>query len=194
MASAFAHVTIPLAVCIVTSNLTRSYKPSERETKQGINWRLFALGAIVSVLPDADVLAFALGIPYESPFGHRGFTHSIAFALVIGVLCLPLKSVIRASALAVFSISFISCISHALLDALTNGGLGVAIMWPFDDQRWFLPFRPIQVSPIGVQAFFSERGLRVIMSEIVWVFLPVLLLISFSWLYKRVVRWFWCRK
>jgi inner membrane protein len=72
----------------------------------------------------------------------------------------------------VFVICFVACASHALLDAMTNGGLGVALYWPFDHERHFLPFRPIQVSPIGVKEFFSEWGLRVIASELIWVFIP----------------------
>ena len=63
--------------------------------------------------------------------------------------------------------------SHGLLDAMTNGGLGIAFFAPFDDGRYFLPWRPIEVSPIGAGAFFSEWGLRVIKSELLWVWLPV---------------------
>tara|TARA_Y100000780_G_C13480407_1_gene338286 strand:- start:227 stop:469 length:243 start_codon:yes stop_codon:yes gene_type:complete len=59
---------------------------------------------------------------------------------------------------------------------MTNGGLGVALFWPYDNDRYFFPFRPIQVSPIGVKAFFSERGLKVLSSELLWVFLPGVLL------------------
>ena len=51
-----------------------------------------------------------------------------------------------------------SCASHALLDAMTNGGLGVAVYWPFSLKRIFLPFKPIQVSPIGISNFFTEWG------------------------------------
>ena len=40
----------------------------------------------VAVLPDVDVLAFRLGIPYEHPLGHRGLTHSLSFAAVVGML------------------------------------------------------------------------------------------------------------
>jgi inner membrane protein len=76
----------------------------------------------------------------------------------------------------VFWLCFVSCASHAFLDAMTNGGLGVALFWPFSLERIFLPFRPIQVSPIGVGSFFTEWGLRVIASELVWVLLPALAL------------------
>src|SRR4051812_20335961 len=45
----------------------------------------YALSAGLALLPDVDVLAFSLGIPYRSRFGHRGFTHSLAFALLAAV-------------------------------------------------------------------------------------------------------------
>ena len=59
----------------------------------------------------------------------------------------------------------------AALSAACVTGL-VALLAPFDERRVFLPFRPIAVSPIGVGAFFSARGLAVIESELVWVWMP----------------------
>jgi inner membrane protein len=59
---------------------------------------------------------------------------------------------------------------------MTNGGLGVALYWPFSLERIFLPFRPIQVSPIEVSSFFTEWGLRVIVSELIWVLFPALVI------------------
>src|SRR5215207_7843556 len=47
--------------------------------------RFWVLSALCAVLPDADVLAFAFGVPYGSMFGHRGFTHSLVFAALLGV-------------------------------------------------------------------------------------------------------------
>ena len=40
----------------------------------------------LSLLPDADFVAFHLGIPYSHPLGHRGMTHSPAFALLVGIV------------------------------------------------------------------------------------------------------------
>ena len=61
--------------------------------------------------------------------------------------------------------------SHGLLDALTNGGRGIAFFAPFSNHRFFFPWRPIQVSPIGV-GFFSARGFAVLQSELRWILLP----------------------
>ena len=60
--------------------------------------------------------------------------------------------------------------SHPLLDSLTTGGKGCALLWPFDLTRYFAPWRLIPVAPIGL-AFFSSRGLAVAFVELL-LFLP----------------------
>ena len=64
-------------------------------------------------------------------------------------------------------------VSHPLFDTLTNGGLGCALFWPFDNTRYFAPWTPIPVSPIGL-AYFSPYGLMVAITEIVF-FSPLLI-------------------
>ena len=122
-------------------------------------------GAVLSILPDIDVAAFALGIPYEATFGHRGFTHSILFAVLAAIVA-------SAGRFRVFPFLFLCAISHPLLDAMTTGGLGIAFFSPFSNERYFLPWRPIRVSPIG-PGFFSARGLATLVSELVWVWTPL---------------------
>lgn len=162
MASLFGH---GMVASTAGQFLSREYR-----TKQ-----MLVLGIFCAILPDADVLAFKLGIPYEHPMGHRGFTHSLLFAAMIGLLS---ALFIKRKGLAI-RISWpyfsICAASHGVLDAMTNGGLGIAFFWPFDNTRYFLPWHPIQVSPIGASAFLSEWGLRVITSELVWIGGPCLL-------------------
>jgi inner membrane protein len=83
---------------------------------------------------------------------------------------------------------FLITISHGCLDALTDGGLGVAFFAPLDQTRYFFPWRPIEVSPIGLD-FFSARGLTVIESELLWIWIPALTIIVCAlcgaWLMKR---------
>jgi inner membrane protein len=62
--------------------------------------------------------------------------------------------------------------AHGILDALTDGGQGVAFLWPFDPTRFFLPWRPLRVSPLGLDGFFTPWGMEVLRSEILWVWLP----------------------
>ena len=120
--------------------------------------------SFLSLLPDADVLGFRFGIRYADPWGHRGATHSFAFAtgaaLVVGLLA----PVFRISPLRTAIVALVVVTSHAMLDTLTNGGLGCALLWPFDQQRYFAPWNPIPVAPIG-RRFFSHEGLSVALTE-----------------------------
>ena len=154
-------------------------------------WKRCLFFAIfLSILPDVDVVGFFIGVPYGSPWGHRGATHSVVFsmgvaALVTGVFFRAYLTS-KAKLFAVFMILFLSAISHGILDAFTNGGLGVGFFWPFDNTRYFFPYHPVQVSPIGVNAFFSEYGLKVILSELVFIILPTSVFIVLSRLYFRI--------
>jgi inner membrane protein len=132
--------------------------------------RVAFAGAIATILPDLDVISFPLGIPYAHPLGHRGFTHSIVFALLVAALVtwsLRAPEHCRAT----FAFLFLCAISHPVLDAMTDGGLGIAFFAPFHNQRYFLPWTPIRVSPIG-GGFFSARGLETLRNELVWVWMP----------------------
>jgi inner membrane protein len=133
----------------------------------------YACCAALALLPDADVITFPLGIPYGSWCGHRGISHSLFLALAAAFLLAPAGAALFGLPWLPLAGSFFAVIgSHSLLDALTNGGYGVALFAPFDNRRWFFPWRPIQVSPIGM-AVFSPWGFRALRSEVVWVWLPL---------------------
>ncbi|NMM50878.1 metal-dependent hydrolase [Marinigracilibium pacificum] len=176
MASLFGHAFAALS--------TGSILPSKVNL-----WKLIALGMICSIIPDADVIAFKFGIPYESIWGHRGFTHSFLFAFMLSLILTVLfykNYLFTGSGIIILFYLFISTSSHLILDALTTGGLGVAAFFPFDNNRYFLPWRPIKVSPIGLGNFFTSRGLAVIKSELLWVGVPGVLFIGFSYVLKRI--------
>lgn len=127
-------------------------------------------GVVLSMLPDADVIGFRFGIEYPDQFGHRGASHALLVAAAVAGLLTAICRPARAGL--IFAFLFISMASHGILDAFTSGGLGPALLWPFDTARYFAPVTPIRVSPIGM-GFFSGRGVIVILSEIIWVWLPV---------------------
>lgn len=127
---------------------------------------LMVVFTAISLLPDADVVAFTLGIPYEHAFGHRGASHSFAAALGLGVLLSARPASGPRDRWGVAALGAIVMASHGLLDALTDGGLGVALLWPFSDARYFAPWRPIPVSPIGAR-LLSTRGAIVLATEAV---------------------------
>jgi len=129
------------------------------------------LYAGLSLLPDADVLGFALGVPYADAWGHRGATHSLVFAALIGLCVASLAAVAARPFWRTWLL--VSCVvgSHGLLDMLTDGGLGVALLWPLSTTRYFAPVTPLPVAPIG-RSLASARGLYVIAVEAL-LFLPL---------------------
>jgi inner membrane protein len=129
------------------------------------------LGSL-ALLPDLDVVAFALRVPYAAPFGHRGASHSLTAAVFAGVAAALLARACGARAARTGIVVGLVVASHGLLDALTDGGLGAALLWPFSDERFFAPWRPLPVAPIGSR-FWSARGLAVAATELAW-FLPLL--------------------
>jgi len=137
------------------------------------------------MLPDLDVLAFRFHIAYTDTFGHRGASHSLVFAVIIGLLAMAFARYLRSTRPASFFFVCAACASHGLLDALTNGGEGVALLWPFSDVRIFFPWHLIEVSPLDMHRVFSERGWVVLQSEFVWVWLPAAVLFCFLYL----LRW-----
>jgi inner membrane protein len=135
---------------------------------------IWGLGALCSVVPDLDVISFYVGLSYGHVLGHRGLSHSLLFAAglasVVAVLLRRTRTAIPLAQLWAFF--FLATASHGLLDAMTNGGLGVAFFAPFSDARYSLPWRPIVVSPISIRDFFGPRGLPVMWSELGWIWVP----------------------
>ena len=130
------------------------------------------------MLPDLNVIGFRFAIRYGDFWGHRGFTHSLVFAAILAGAAAAVLFRHGASGIgrfALFAYLFLATASHGVLDAVTNGGLGVAFFSPFDNRRYFLPWRPILVSPIAVTRFFSPRGYAILRSELLWIWLPAIL-------------------
>jgi inner membrane protein len=178
MASAFGHACAALTIGKVYSG-------------KKLPVLFWALTIICSIIPDADIIGFKFHIAYGSMFGHRGFTHSILFALVMGFIAAWILtrslSIDKKQFWKFVIYFFLITLSHPLLDACTNGGLGVAFFSPFSNHRYFFPdfFRRIQVSPIKVDSFFSDWGLRVLLSEFIWIGLPSIVIIFATYFIRK---------
>jgi inner membrane protein len=170
-----SHVAVPLAVGV---GLGRNV----------ISRRLIVAGFIASILPDFDVVAFRLGIAYSDQLGHRGFTHSFLFAVILGVLAAFFASRLNTRAIVAFMFVSVSALSHGLLDMATNGGLGIAFLWPFSEERYFFPWQFIQVSPLSLSRLLSPAGLAVVKSELLWIWLPAFTLMITLVLFRILVR------
>jgi inner membrane protein len=159
---------------------------------KSISGRSLIGGAFCAVLPDVDVIGFRFGIQYQDVLGHLGFSHSFLFAAalawVVTLVIVRFGGPVRRWRM-LFGYVFLSAASHGILDALTDGGLGVAFFSPVINDRYFFPWRPIRVSPIGVSRFFTERGLEVLKSELVWIWIPSAMLVMIArWLPGRSYR------
>lgn len=171
MATLFTHA-------LAAASLGQAGKPNWRS-----DWRFWYIAVLCSILPDVDILGFRFGIRYGDLWGHRGMTHSLLFAAVVALIMAFRFGLVAAERWKMMLLLFVVTASHGVLDALTNGGLGVAFFSPFDRERYFFPRTPVQVSPIGAGGFFSARGLDVVGSEIAWLWGPILVVgvILYAW-------------
>jgi inner membrane protein len=167
--ASIGHVAAGLAAA-------RAYAgPDERPS-----WPAMLGWSALSLLPDIDVVGFMRGVPYSAEWGHRGATHSLTIAVVGGIVTGLTARVLgarRSLRLTIFATLVLA--SHGLLDTMTDGGLGIALLWPFSLTRFFAPWQPITVAPIGLD-FFTMEGATIALTELV-LFLPL-------WLYAFRVR------
>ena len=177
MPTPFTHAFIPIAL-------------GKTITDKRMPLRFWALAVFCSVLPDADVIGFRFGIAYGDFLGHRGFFHSLFFAFILSLVVVLLA--FRKTPLfskkwwLIWTFFFGVSASHGLLDAFTDGGLGIALFSPFDMTRYFSPWRPLRVSPIGISAFFTSWGRSVLVSEIIWLWLPLTATLIIAKAYRKI--------
>lgn len=137
--------------------------------------RIRVAGALCAALPDLDTFLMRYaGVAYEDEWGHRGITHGLPFAVVLGIVvallffrrrALPLWRAVLALVLATST--------QGLLDAMTTGGLGVAFFAPFDPERIFLSWTPIPVAPLTIRSFFTAHGIGMFGWELLHIWLPL---------------------
>jgi inner membrane protein len=177
-------IIVPSVISHAVVAMTAGLAFAPRDVPQ----HFWPLAIVCSIASDADVMGFALGIPYEHFFGHRGFFHSPFFGLILGIVLVSLFfrdiELFSKRWFFYFIFFFLVSASHGILDAFTNGGLGIALFSPFDSGRYFFPWTPIMVSPIGIEGFFSKWGLQVIKSEVLLVWLPSGLILFVSTIFR----------
>lgn len=134
---------------------------------------------LCSIAPDFDVFGPRLGVSGDL-WGHRGISHSLLFAAILATAAPFLMQIASKERWKLAALFFAITASHGVLDALTNGGRGIAFLSPFDRHRYFFPWRPIQVSRIGAKALFSAHALQVLRSEM-WFWGPAIAVIIIAW-------------
>lgn len=177
MASPLTHAFVALSLGTAWSHPRRT-------------WYILALGVACAEIPDLDVIGFWLGVPYGHPLGHRGLTHSLLFAgLLAGAVTGSTFAADEWRGLrgSLWLYCFLATVSHGFCDALTDGGFGVAFFAPFDNTRYFFPFRPVVVSPLSLRDAFSAVGVKVLRSEVVWIWIPCTIFAgAWVWLQRRL--------
>ena len=172
MPTILSHPAVPLAIGLGLG-------------QRVVPMRLLVAGVVASVVPDLDVVGLRLGIDYSHALGHRGISHSLLFALALGSLAALRAPWLKTTRRMAFAFIFASTASHGLLDMMTNGGLGIAIWWPLSDERLFLPWQVIEVSPLSFRRFVSAAWLSVLQSELFWVWLPSVVIGAALYLSRR---------
>ncbi len=127
-------------------------------TNRSKEWFLaLFMGAFIANCPDLDfILYWASG----TKGWHRGFTHSIAFSLLLSLVALMTLGRKHFRKVVAFGLAYMS---HGLLDfATTLRGGGVELLWPFSDRRLAarlvgLSEIPLELSPLQIlYAVFFE--------------------------------------
>lgn len=127
---------------------------------------------LLACVADLDVLGYAFDQRNEDPLGHRGLTHSLLFALLLGSATALL---FRRKHLGLF---LLAALSHPLIDALTFGAQGVALLAPLTDARFLFPLHLVPVLPLGVPEAFGHLGVAVVLDELLWLIIPWWLLLQ----------------
>ncbi len=156
----------------------------------GMPPRTIGIGCLLSIVPDLDFVAFYTEYGDWHAVGHRGLTHSLAFALGIALIATRLLTPLRASMQGWWqTVAFLTVCtaSHGMIDACTSGGAGIAFLWPLSNARFFFPWNPIQVSPIGLD-FLTWEGVEVLFSELRWVWTPCLAILGVHAMLVRRVK------
>lgn len=162
MASAITHFVVGASLALPVARL----RPAQAAFRP---WALVASSGLFAVAPDLDVVLLGR-MPYSELVGHRGLWHA-PLVLMLGALAvaLALAALIRALPAPAWGLLALllgaSAVSHSLLDAMTDGGPGVMLLFPFSKARLFLPWRPIHVSPLRIAAF-PRWASRILSSEL----------------------------
>jgi inner membrane protein len=129
-------------------------------------------------------------VEYEDAWGHRGLMHSLLFALGLAMVIVTVFFRKEAAILGrewwkYTAFFFAATASHGVLDAFTDGGLGIAFFSPFDQTRYFFPWNPVHVAPIGLSTFFTRNGWLTMRSELMWIWLPTISMLAVVLAWRR---------
>jgi inner membrane protein len=171
MTTLYTHAVAGLAIAAMSTCRRRA-------------WPYWLLAGLLPVLPDLDTLSMS---SYSSIWGHRGFTHSLTFALATGFLATALSGwYLRVRFWHLAAVFCTAAASHCVLDMLTKGGNGVALWWPFSEDR-VGSWGPIPVADIGFD-WPDPRRSRALSAELLYIWLPAATLVGLVTLFRLASR------
>ena len=140
--------------------------------KDYISKRLIFTGAFIANIPDLDLIAPRFyDFAFDSIYGHRGFSHSIVFAIISSFIFsfFFIKSGFKKA----FLFLTFCTLSHGVLDSFTQGGLGIPFIWPLTDIRYYSFAQPIINSGVSFRTLYTTtKAFPIYWSEFIWVWVP----------------------
>jgi membrane-bound metal-dependent hydrolase YbcI (DUF457 family) len=158
---------LPLAHALVGASAAAAFLPASRSRQ----WKPLLIGAFLGISPDFD---YALNVLRISGGGwHHGFTHSIAFACLLGLITMVVSKEWRVRSFVAFCAA---AVSHTLLDYLITESYGVALWWPFTDHRYKLRL-PNPIDYTWSDASIWEAGVDILKITLIefMIFAPIFL-------------------
>ncbi len=154
------HALVPIAAMVAIA-------------RAPISGRLMAAAVGAAMAPDLDGLMHPLfGVAVNSIYGHRGFSHSLFIAIMVGVVAAALHRHLKVRPLTAAVVVTSAMASHGLLDMMTNSGRPVAYLWPLTSLRMFADWRPFPGSSPQSYSFIGAEIGR-IGPEMVRVVIPL---------------------
>jgi inner membrane protein len=170
-------------VCTVYTHAVAGLGLAYLAARRPMRWPFWVLAALLPMVPDLDVVST---YPSKSPWGHRGFTHSLVFALWLGALAASLTfRYLRTSFGWPTAVFFVVTASHGLLDALTRAGEAIPFFWPSTTR--YGSWGPMPLPDIAFE-WPDPRRSRALRSEMLWVWLPTAGVVALVMAYRRLKR------
>jgi inner membrane protein len=160
VATVLTHAALPLLG-------GRVWRPAEAPPR-----KLAAVAVVLSLLPDLDYVGLLFDVRPDDALGHRGLSHSLFVSLGLALLGALLFPKARRQT---FLFLFACAASHPLVDALSRGDGGVALLAPLTAHRFVIgPLLPS--IPLGINEAFGKWGALVLLAELLCVWTPLLLI------------------
>ncbi|HEX4560193.1 MAG TPA: metal-dependent hydrolase [Gemmatimonadales bacterium] len=174
MPSSLGHA---LAGAAIASPLARNPVPK----------RFWVAAILCAAAPDLDVLWHGY-VTWGSWAAHRGFTHSLTFAVLLGTLtaALAFREPRFAAVRWRYAVALVlATASHGFLDGMAVYGTPVMYFWPFSTHRYLLPWHLFGYEHFPRPMSIGHRVLRVVANEVLWIGIPSALLLAVTALFRK---------